>query len=517
MAYIEVLVLFALVLFLLYKWSVSKYHILHDRGIPHDKPIPLLGNLGLDVLLGKSSFMKFIINRYQTYKTSKVYGVYSMRDCNIYIRDLNLIRTAGIKDFNTFPNHNTMSPDGDDTFLSKSLVALKDQKWREMRNSLSPLFTGSKIRLMFQLVNECVIETVNQVSSSIQATDTNEADIEMKDFFTRFTNDAIASTAFGIQVNSFKNQNNEFYRTGKAVSEFTGLTLLKALLIGLIPKVMKTLRIKLFNDNIFKYFNHLVIDAMEYRKQHNVVRPDMIHLLMEAKQHYEANKASMQGDHAEFTNEDLLAQCMLFFAAGFDTVSACLCFTAHELLENSVVQDRLYDEILSTQNELKGCPLNYDVLTKMKYMDMVLSESLRKWPPAVMTDRLCAIDYELKDDEGNLVVELKKGDNIFVPIIGIHRDPIYYPDPDKFDPERFSDENKHKIDQMSYLPFGLGPRMCIGNRLALMEIKALMYNILLNFKILRAEKTCKNLMDSLVGFTLVPKERFWMKLLPRDS
>lgn len=170
----------------------------------------------------------------------------------------------------------------------------------------------------------------------------------------------------------------------------------------------------------------------------------------------------MAGEHTKFTDEDIVAQCTLFFVAGFETVSACLCFTAHELLENSKIQNRFYGEILDEQNSLEGKPLTYDVLMKMTYMDMVVSESLRKWPPVIMTDGICSADYNLKDDEGNLIAEFKKGDNIFVPTIGIHRDPEYYPNPDKFYPERFSHENKSKINPMSYLPFGVGARMCIG-------------------------------------------------------
>ncbi|CAD6998586.1 unnamed protein product [Ceratitis capitata] len=519
MAYIEIIILSAVALFSLYKWSVSNYHILRDRGIPHHKPTALIGNFNMNVLLGKSSFMKFIIDNYSDFKSRKIYGIYSMRDVNIYIPDIDLIKKIAIKDFDTFPNHNSVGggEEGGNTFLSKSLIVLKDNKWREMRNSLSPSFTGSKMRLMFQLVNECVVQAVNYSANECKISKNNEVHLEMKDFTTRFTNDAIASTAFGIQTNSFKDRNNEFYRTGKAITEFTGFTLFKAFLFGLIPKVMKALRIKLFDDKIFNYFNHLVFDAMKYRKEQNIIRPDMIHLLMEAKQHYEENKPSLVGEHVEFTDEDLLAQCTLFFVAGFETVSACLCFTAHELLENSVIQDKLYEEILETHRSLEGKPLNYDVLMKLKYLDMVISESLRKWPPVLLTDRICSMDYALKDDDGSLIAEFKKDDNIFVPIIGIHRDPTYYPNPDKFDPERFSDENKNKIKPMSYLPFGLGPRMCIGNRLALMEVKALIYHLILNFEIHRTEKTCRNLMDSIVGFTLIPKEGFWMKFVPRNS
>lgn len=124
----------------------------------------------------------------------------------------------------------------------------------------------------------------------------------------------------------------------------------------------------------------------------------------------------------------------------------------------------------------------------MKYLDMVVSETLRKWPPAVVTDRKCTKEYLLKSNDGNDVL-LKRGDEIYIPIFNIHRDPTFYENPEKFDPERFSDENKRLIQPSTYLPFGLGPRNCIGSRLALMETKAIIFNVLSRFSIVRSENT----------------------------
>lgn len=86
-------------------------------------------------------------------------------------------------------------------------------------------------------------------------------------------------------------------------------------------------------------------------------------------------------------------------------------------------------------------------------------------------------------------MELKVGDNILLPVIGFHMDPKYYPEPDKFDPERFSDENKHNIMPYTYFPFGLGPRSCLGSRLALMETKALFFDLLYNFELVPIKTT----------------------------
>lgn len=88
-------------------------------------------------------------------------------------------------------------------------------------------------------------------------------------------------------------------------------------------------------------------------------------------------------------------------------------------------------------------------------------ETLRKWPPVMFIDRVCVKPYTLEDGSGHSI-QLIKDDAIYIPIIGIHRDPEYYPDPDRFDPERFSDERKHEIKPFTYFPFGSGPRNCIG-------------------------------------------------------
>lgn len=209
------------------------------------------------------------------------------------------------------------------------------------------------------------------------------------------------------------------------------------------------------DPNSVKYFIRLVVDAMKYREEHNIVRPDMIQMLLEAK------KESSQ----KWTDDEIVAQCFTFFFAAFENNSAVVCTTAYELLQNPDIQQRLYEEIKETHDALNGEPLGYDVLMKMKYMDMVVSESLRKWALAPMTDRTCSRDYTLRDDDGSKIFDFKKGDRIAIPIAGIHRDEQYFPNPTKFDPERFSEENKNKLVPYTYIPFGVGPRICIGKLL----------------------------------------------------
>ena len=97
-----------------------------------------------------------------------------------------------------------------------------------------------------------------------------------------------------------------------------------------------------------------------------------------------------------------------------------------------------------------------------KVISSLFLETLRKWPPAVILDRVCTQPYDMKVDGRTYKMDV--GDMLWIPVLGIHRDPKYYPDPERFDPERFKETNKAQINPAAFLPFGLGPRNCIGSR-----------------------------------------------------
>lgn len=189
-------------------------------------------------------------------------------------------------------------------------------------------------------------------------------------------------------------------------------------------------------------------------------------------------------------------------------------FISHELAINEDIQQRLYEEVAETAESLDGQQITYEALQKMKYLDMVVSETLRKWPIGVMSERKVSKQYLFENSDGTKAL-LMPNEAVWIPTFAIHRDPEYYPNPTKFDPERFSAENKHKINQGAYLPFGIGPRACVASRFALMQTKATVYHLLLNFKLECGAKTViplklkasANSMDAEGGFWLNFKHR----------
>lgn len=217
----------------------------------------------------------------------------------------------------------------------------------------------------------------------------------------------------------------------------------------------------------------------------------------------------------EWDDDDLASQCILFFLAGFNGVAMFLCFVTHALAIHPDVQVRLHQEIQDVEKTLNGKPVTYDIIQRMKYLDMVISETLRMWPLAPAGDRVCNKPYVMENYNGDKV-QVNVGDGIWLPTSGIHHDPQYFPEPEKFDPERFNDDNKHNISADVYTPFGTGPRNCIGNRFALMEGKAIIYRLVSEFEIERCARTQHPLKLKAATINVEAKNGFWVAIKSRN-
>ena len=136
-----------------------------------------------------------------------------------------------------------------------------------------------------------------------------------------------------------------------------------------------------------------------------------------------------------------------------------------------------------------------------------------------MLDRLCLKDFELSPPlPGIKPFTIKKGHGIWIPVYGLHHDSKYFEEPKKFDPERFLGERKKdNLNCGAYLPFGLGPRMCIGNRFALLETKVILFQLLARCDLKTCEKTPIPIKIAKDSFNMKPEGGFWLKVLPRKD
>lgn len=178
---------------------------------------------------------------------------------------------------------------------------------------------------------------------------------------------------------------------------------------------------------------------------------------------------------------EVLCQAVLMLSAGSETTSALLTNCIYSLAYHPDIQDRLYGEleqIVELDSTKKRHIFSYESLTSCQYLDSVISETLRILPPVPNTDRMADRDYLI--EKYNILVP--KGQSIQMGFRCVQNDPDYWPEPEKFDPERFMPENRDKIVPGSYLPFSMGPRHCIGMRFSLTEAKIGLAKLVMKYK-----------------------------------
>lgn len=338
----------------------------------------------------------------------------------------------------------------------------------------------------------------------------------VKETFTRYATDVIATSAFGVKVNSIKDRDNEFYTNARTAIQEIGkpLWVLKIVFMMNFSKLMRTFGATFFPKSTDKFFKKLIKETIELRKKNNVVRPDMLQLLINAMTNNEKEK--------NVSLDDIVGQAFIFFLAGFETSSSFMSFLILELAAHPEVQEKLYQEISEKFND-ESVEIRYENLTELKYLDMVMNETLRLHPPAGLTNRRCTksiyLPKPMMQDDSNFCERclVEEGTIVIIPIFGLHRDPLYYPDPEKFDPERFNDDNKGDIKPYTFLPFGQGPRQCIGNRFALMESKIILIHMIQRFVFKFSKETTYPIEYSKKSFSLTPKNEIILSLEERKK
>jgi cytochrome P450 len=167
-----------------------------------------------------------------------------------------------------------------------------------------------------------------------------------------------------------------------------------------------------------------------------------------------------QSDRTEASEKSLRDQVITIFLAGYETVANALAWTWYLLSQNPECERRMHEEV---DRELQGRLPTYEDIPRLRYIEMVLAESMRLFPPAWAMGRYARSDFRL----GQYFLPAKT--TVLMSQFITHRDPRYFPDPLRFDPERFTSEAKSRRTKLTYFPFGAGARQCIGESFAWME------------------------------------------------
>ncbi|PVD25704.1 hypothetical protein C0Q70_13364 [Pomacea canaliculata] len=300
--------------------------------------------------------------------------------------------------------------------------------------------------------------------------------------FVAYTIDVIAGTAFGMETDFLKNENDAFLQAAMNM-------LRKASTFGFLEGF---LMIFPFLLPVFSFFGGTSVSAgkdlaqiienhLEDRRKNGAnVKVDFLQLMLDA----EASKAEVAArpQDKHMTKVEIIAQGITILLAGYDTTAATLQYMVYLLALNPDKQEKLYKEIIAA---IGDAPPTYENVMGIKYLDNTLRETLRCFPPAVLVARQAAETRTIKG------VVIPAGRGIAVNIYGVMQDEDIFPEHHKFIPERFDDENISTL--LRELAFGAGPRQCIGMRLALYEAKMAAVTIIRRFKFIKVPETIETI------------------------
>uniref|UniRef100_A0A8C1F930 unspecific monooxygenase n=1 Tax=Cyprinus carpio carpio TaxID=630221 RepID=A0A8C1F930_CYPCA len=446
-----------LVLTLLYIYGVWPHGFFKKLGIPGPRPWPFFGTF----LSYTKGFFNFDMECAKKY--GKVWGIYDGRLPILMVTDLEMIKVIMVKEcYSTFTNRR-VSLAGP---FSDGISVVKDERWKRIRSSLSPYFTSGRLKEIFPIA----VTHADRFIKNMQKKD-HAPPVKVKEVVAPYSLDVVTSSSFSVDIDSINNADDPFATNIKKFLKFSLFSPL-FLILGMSFVSFK------------KYFLQLMLQ--------NQIPGD----------HFgDTDEQPAKG----LTDHEILSQSFIFILGGYETTSTTLTFLLYNLATNPDCLEKLVKEI--DTNFPPDTPITYDALMKMDYLEMAINESMRLLPTAPRLERVCKKTVELNG------VTIPKDTLVAIPTYVLYRDPQLWDSPDEFRPERFSPESKSEINQYIFMPFGLGPRNCIGMRFAQMIMKLLVVKLLQNFSM----ETCKETQIPLeLNALFQPKVPITLKFIPRS-
>ncbi|KAH8418316.1 hypothetical protein KR222_010358, partial [Zaprionus bogoriensis] len=474
-------------------WLWQRWHFGHWQrlGVPHLTATPFVGNVWR-LLRGYCCFGDQFRELYES-RASKGHayvGIHVLHNHALLLREPALIKRILVEDFAQFSSRfETTDPIGD-TMGAQNLFFSKYESWRETHKIFAPFFAAGKVRYMFGLLQQIGQQLeqhmARQLAKSDCGTGALQLELEVKQLSALFSTDIIASLAFGLDANCLQQPDAEFRRMCVEVNEPRPKRLLHLFTMFFFPRFSRLLRTHLYSDEYERFMRDSMNWALEQRAASGEQRNDLIDIFLQLQR-------TQPPESVVHRRDFFVAQASFLLLAGFDTSSSTITFALYELAKQPAIQQRLRLELGAALKGSQNGQLDYETLSGLPYLRQVVDEVLRLYPPTAFLDRCCnaKAGYDLSAWSSGSKLSLAYGTPVYISVLGLHRDEQvrYWPEPLRFDPERFSPEQRQQHRPMTYLPFGAGPRGCIGTLLGLLEIKVGLLYILKNYRVETCDKT----------------------------
>ncbi|XP_073713161.1 cytochrome P450 3A30 [Misgurnus anguillicaudatus] len=489
--------LVVLLITLVFIYGVWPYGFFNKLGISGPRPWPFLGTL-LSYRKGICNFDMECAKKY-----GKMWGIFEGRRPILMVTDLEIIKVVMVKEcYSTFTNRRNRN-EALAGPLADGIILVKDEKWRRIRNALSPYFTSGRLKEMFPIVETHAERFVKNMLKRDQ-----EQSVKLKEVIGPYSLDVVTSSSFSVDIDSISNPDDPFVTNIKKFVQFNALNplLLLLTLFPFLTNIFAKVGITLFSRSSMDFFYSALRKIKDQHNKDSSGRIDFLKLMIQSQiSDDQAEDTTSDQPVKGLTDHEILSQSFVFIMGGYETTSTTLSFLLYNLATNPDSLEKLVEEI--DANFPVNVPITYDALMKMDYLEMSINESMRLFPTAPRLERACKKTVEVNG------VTIPEDTLVGIPTYVLNRDPNLWESPDEFRPERFSPESKSEVNQYVFMPFGLGPRNCIGMRFALMIMKIFVVKLLQNFSV----ETCKETQIPLeLNALLQPKVPITLKFIPRS-
>ncbi|CAH1257924.1 cytochrome P450 3A43-like [Branchiostoma lanceolatum] len=469
-------VLLPVLALLFYIYAVHPLFVFRKMGVTGSPlpPLPIIGTTYLTLLAG-------VYNTQYTASdfSSSVMGFFNGMTPILLISDADMVKEILVKQFHKFVNRQREVQDINIKPSSRQVFQLRDEDWKNVRTALTPAFSSSKLKQMKAAMNSCADQLVENLNSFA----TTKESFDVKQMTGAFSMDITARTIFGVEVNSQRDPQNPFIVHARRALDFD----FKGPLVWfylMFPSMAKPIFEMVgyhpfFKRDVTNFFDGVMDQLLAMRKTDGGKgRVDMLQVMIDA--HKESDDGSTEGPKVlgkkqPLSRDDVVANGIGFFSGAFDTVSITMSFALYHLAIDQEIQDKARQEIIEAAGN--DAEVDYEAVQKMSYLEMCIMETLRLYPLATVIMRVANEDAKMK------WLTVPKGMGVMVPVLAIHYDPARWNEPRKFIPERFTKEEREKRNPFDWLPFGVGPRNCVGMRLALMELKVGLAKVLMKYRV----------------------------------
>ena len=338
--------------------------------------------------------------------------------------------------------------------LGNGLLTSEGDFWKKQRKLIQPAFHKRKLEELAAMMLACAEQTADKFEKYAS---TGE-DFNMLPEMTALTLEVISKAIFSAGVD------DKADLVGKQITLLNEYMMEKINRPFRLPAIIPT-PFNVKERKALKILDDIIYDIIDNRRKEGVSKNDLLSLLMDARD--EETGESMD-------NKQLRDELMTIFVAGNETSSNALTWTFYLLSQNPDAQEKMIREIDAKLDA--GLVLGFNTVNEFHYVRQVIEESMRLFPPVWSIGR-----RTIEDDEiGGYRIE--KQTNVLIPLIYLHRSEKYWEEPTKFKPERFAPEIRNSIDRYIYFPFGGGPRLCIGNNFAMLEMQLILIVLYKRFR-----------------------------------